>query len=130
MLDVLTAVIARAPRRCAYAEARHVATDSENLLVRNGHVDGVDSEAVDGIGVRVRVRVGGGWGFAATCEATLAGAERALARALAIAESQPAAPAGALAAVVPAVGHWACAYEIDPFDVSLDDKLAGDRRRR
>jgi TldD protein len=121
MLDVLTELIARAPERCTYAEARHVATDGEDVLVRNGHVDGVDAETVDGIGVRVRAA--GGWGFAATREATLAGAERALARALAIAESQPAAPAGPLAPVAPARGHWACAYEIDPFDVSLEDKL-------
>ena len=50
--------------------------------------------------------------------------KRALARALAIAESQPPAPAGPLAAVDPARGHWSCAHEIDPFSVSLEDKLA------
>ncbi|MGI9100636.1 MAG: TldD/PmbA family protein [Solirubrobacteraceae bacterium] len=121
MLDLLTGLMASAPKRCAYAEARHVATDSEGVLVRNGHVEQVDSDASGGIGVRVRV--GGGWGFAATREATRAGAERALARALAIAESQPVAPAGPLAPVQPARGHWSCAHERDPFDVSLQDKL-------
>jgi len=121
VLELLTALIARVPRRCTYAEARHVATDDEDVLVRNGHVEQVDSASYAGIGVRVRA--GGGWGFAATRELTLPAAERALAQALAIAESQPAAPAGALAAVAPAVGHWACAYEIDPFDVALEDKL-------
>ncbi len=121
MLDLLTEVIARAPQRCTYAEARHVATDGESVLVRNGHVEEVDCEAIDGIGVRVSV--GGGWGFAATREATLAGAEHALARAVAIAESQPSAPVGPLAPVAPARGHWSCSYEIDPFDVSLEDKL-------
>src|SRR4051812_33797702 len=93
MLDLLTDLVARAPRRCAYADARHVTTDREHVLVRDGHAERVDGEAAGGIGVRVRA--GGGWGFAATRDATLAGAERALARALAIAESQPAAPAGA-----------------------------------
>ena len=122
MLDLLTELIGRAPGRCEYAEARHVATDSEDLLVRNGHVEQVGSEAVGGIGVRVRA--GGGWGFAATRDVSLAGAEHALARALAIAESQPAAPAGPLAPVAPARGHWSCGHEIDPFDVSLEDKLA------
>jgi TldD protein len=121
MLALLTDVLSHAPARCSYAEARHVATDDEELLVRNGRVDSIDSTAADGVGVRVRA--GGGWGFAATREATRAGVEQALRRALAIAESQPAAPAGPLAAVPPARGHWSCAHERDPFDVSLEDKL-------
>ena len=122
MLDVLTEALGRAPARCTYAEARHVATDAEDLLVRNGRVEHVESTTSDGVGVRVRAR--GGWGFAASRDTTGSGVERALARALAIAESQPAAPAGPLAAVAPARGHWSCAYEQDPFDVSLQDKLA------
>ena len=121
MLDLLTEVLASAPARCSYAEARHVATDEEDLLVRNGRVEQVDSTSADGVGVRVRA--GGGWGFAATREATLAGAEHALARALAIAESQPATPATPLAPVQPARGHWSSTYDTDPFDVSLEDKL-------
>jgi TldD protein len=121
MLALLTDVLSRVPARCSYAEARHVATDEEELLVRNGRVDSVDSTAADGVGVRVRA--GGGWGFAATREATRAGVEQALVRALAIAESQPAAPAGPLAPVPAAHGHWSCAYERDPFGVSLEDKL-------
>ncbi len=121
MLDLLTELMARAPQRCSYAEARHVAGDREDVLVRNGHVEQIDSATSSGIGVRVRV--GGGWGFAATRDATLAGAERAMARALAIAESQPAGAATALAAVQPARGHWSCEHEIDPFEVSLEDKL-------
>jgi TldD protein len=121
VLTLLTEAIARVPSRCAYAEARHVATDTEGVLVRNGRVEEVDSNAVAGIGVRVRV--GGGWGFAATREETAAGIERALARALAIAESQPTAPAGPLAHVEPARGHWQCRYEVDPLAVSLGDKL-------
>jgi len=72
----------------------------------------------------VRVRATGGWGFVATRDNTRAGIERALARALAIAESQPAAAAGPLVPVEPARGHWSCAHERDPFDVSLEDKLA------
>ncbi|MEA2137817.1 MAG: TldD protein, partial [Solirubrobacteraceae bacterium] len=121
ILHLLTEAIAAAPSRCSYAEARHVATDSEDVLVRNGHVDHVDSDSVAGIGVRVRA--GGGWGFAATRELTAAAVEEALARALAIAESQPSAPAGPLAAVQPARGHWCCGYEQDPLAVSLEDKL-------
>lgn len=121
MLDLLSDVVARAPARCSYAEARHVATDEEHLLVRNGSVDSIANSSADGVGVRVGA--GGGWGFAATRDATRAGVERALARALAIADSQPAGRAVPLAATEPARGHWRCAHERDPFDVSLDEKL-------
>ena len=121
MIDLLTSVLANAPARCSYAEARHVATDEEALLVRNGDVEAIDSLAADGVGVRVRA--GGAWGFAATRIATPAGIEDALARALAIAESQPAAPAGPLVPVAAARGHWTCHAEHDPFAISLEDKL-------
>ena len=122
MLDVLTEVLGAVPARCTYAEARRVATDEEDLLVRNGRVEHVESTSADGVGVRVRAR--GGWGFAATGQTTRSGVERALARALAIADSQPSAPAGPLAAVAPALGHWSGPHDQDPFDVSLQDKLA------
>jgi TldD protein len=121
ILQLLTEAIATTPARCSYAEARHVATDREDVLVRNGRVAEVGSDSVAGIGVRVRV--GGGWGFAATREQTPVAIEQALARALAIAESQPASPAGTLAAVTPARGHWSGGHRIDPFGVSLEDKL-------
>ena len=121
MLDLLTDVLSRVPARCSYAEARHVATDEEELLVRNATVDRIASTSADGVGVRVRS--GGGWGFAATREATRAGVEHALARALAIAASQPAAPAGPRVPCPPARGHWASPLERDPFDVSHEDKL-------
>ncbi len=121
MLELLRAAVAGAPSRCSYAEARHVATDTEAVLVRNGRVEQIDSDSVSGIGVRVRA--GGGWGFAATREETAAAIERALARALTIAESQPAAPAGPLAPVEAAQGHWCCVHEQDPFEISLQDKL-------
>ncbi len=123
MLDLLTQALAQAPARCSYAEARHVATDEQDLLVRNGRIDHLDHGASDGVGVRVRCA--GRWGFAATRDVTAAGLERALARALAIAASQPPAPASARSptAIEAARGHWAAAYERDPFDVALEEKL-------
>jgi TldD protein len=121
MLDLLTDLMATAQGRCAYAEARHAAERTETIAVLTGNVDEIDSSAAEGVGVRVRI--GGGWGFAATRDVTRAGAERALARALAVAEAQPSVPAAALAPVEPARGHWASRYEIDPLAVSLEDKL-------
>ena len=121
MLDLLTDLMAVAQGRCAYAEARHIAGRSEALAVLSGHVDAIDSSASEGLGVRVRV--GGGWGFAATRDVTRVGAEAALRRALAIAEAQPAGPATPLVPVAPASGHWASPHEVDPFAVSLEEKL-------
>ncbi len=121
MLDLLTDVVAKAEGRCAYAEARHVDRRAESLAVRAGEVDEVASSASAGLGVRVRV--GGGWGFAATRDATPAGADAALARALAIAEAQPAGPGRPLAPVDPARGHWASGFEQDPFAIPLEAKL-------
>jgi TldD protein len=120
-LDLVQDLIAKAPSRCAYAEARHVDRRDEALAVRAGEVDDFAASASEGIGVRVRV--GGGWGFAATRDVSAAGAEAALARALAIAEAQPAGPPAPLAPVEPVSGRWASPHEVDPFDVSLEDKL-------
>ena len=99
MLDLLTDLMSAAEGRCAYAEARHVDSRDEAIAVLNGRIDAIDSSASEGIGVRVRV--GGGWGFAATRDVTRAGAQAALARALAVAESQPATAATPLAPVTP-----------------------------
>jgi TldD protein len=121
MLDLLTELIAGAEGRCAYAEARHVASRSEAIAVLAGQVDALDSSAQEGIGVRVHI--GGGWGFAATRDISRAGAETALARALAVAETQPSGPATPLAPVAPARGHWTSHWDLDPFEVALEDKL-------
>jgi TldD protein len=121
VLDLLTDLMAGAEGRCTYAEARHVEERREAMAVLSGRIDALDSSDSEGIGVRVRV--GGGWGFAATREVTPAGAEAALTRALAIAEAQPAGPPTPLAPVAPARGHWSSPYEVDPFSISLEEKL-------
>jgi len=122
VLDLLTDLMAAAEGRCTYADARWVATDGEDLAVVGGRIDDVAATGSEGIGVRARI--GGGWGFAATRDLTPAGAQAALARALAIAEAQPARPARPLAPVPPARGHWSSAWELDPFEIALEEKLA------
>jgi TldD protein len=121
VLDLLTELMAAAEGRCTYAEARHVDERSEEMSVLAGRIDALDSSDSQGIGVRVRV--GGGWGFAATRDVTRAGAEAALTRALAIAETQPAGPPTPLAPVEPARGRWSSPYEVDPFSIALEEKL-------
>jgi len=122
-LDLLQDLVAKAEGRCTYAEARQVHRRSEHASVLNGDVEEVAAGESEGIGVRVRI--GGRWGFAATRDISAAGAEDALARALAIAEAQPAAAEAPLASAgEPARGHWEGRCEQDPFAVSLDDRLA------
>ena len=96
---------------------------SEQLRVSGGGVDGIECSSEEGVGIRVAVP-GHGFGFAATREATKTGLELALARAVAIARALPAsAPRAPLPAVPPARGHWASACEIDPFALSLEERL-------
>ena len=111
-----------AARRAEYADARLVRTRVERLSTRNGALDQLDSDESEGIGVRVRV--GGAWGFAAARGADKAGAEAALERALAVAAAQPASAGAPLAPEPPARGEYESPAERDPFEVSLEDKLA------
>ncbi len=127
MLSLLDDLLGAVPAGCDHAEARVVERATESIGVRNDAVDWLEHDASAGLGVRVRV--GGAWGFAATAELTPAGAQEALARAIAVARAQPR-PAGdrrAWAADLtpppPAVGSWSSPCEIDPFTVPLEAKL-------
>jgi TldD protein len=91
--------------------------------VTSGHVERVDAEDDEGVGIRVAAG-GRGYGFAATSDVTKAGLERALARAAEIAAALPAAPARPpLPPIEPAVGTWSGPCEIDPFARSVDERL-------
>jgi TldD protein len=122
VLDLLRQTVDRAAGHCAYAEARHVHHRSEALEVHDELVDGVDAEENEGLGIRVLV--GGAWGFAATRDVSPAGAEAALRHALAVAAAQPAAGDRPLAPVTPVTGHWDGPCAIDPFTISLEERLA------
>ena len=88
-----------------------------------GRVEGTECTSEAGVGIRVAVP-GHGFGFAATREATKKGLELALARAVEVARSLPGtAAADPLPPVPPARGHWTSACEIDPFTLSLDERL-------
>ena len=123
MQDLLADLIDSARARAGYADARFVRSRVERLSTRNGTLDQLDSGESEGIGVRVRV--GGAWGFAAVRGTDRRDAEAALARALAIAEAQPAVPeATPLAPEPPAQGEWANPVARDPFEVPIEEKLA------
>ncbi len=122
MTAVLLDLMDSAAGRADYADARLVISRVERISTRNGAIDELDNAEEEGLGVRVRV--GGAWGFAATRGTDRLAADEALARALAVAESQPRTPTRPLTPVAPARGEWRSPSRIDPFDVPLEDKLA------
>jgi TldD protein len=121
-LELLTGAIDRAPSGCSYAEARWVETTTERLAVISGRPEEAASDRSAGVGVRVRA--GAGWGFSATRDVSPAGLDRALARALAIAETQPERPGRPLAPIAPSRGEWSGPCGEDPFGLAIEDKLA------
>lgn len=121
MLDVLEELIDSASRLAPYADARHVRTRHETVVLRNGGLASLDDHEEEGIGVRVRV--GGAWGFAAARGSSAEAGEDALRRALAVAQAQPKAPERPLAPELPATGSYSSPAQIDPFTVTLEHKL-------
>ena len=108
--------------RADYADARRVHVRSERIGVRDGQLERLD--VVEDEGVGVRVRLDGAWGFAATRGDGDDRARGALARALEVARSQQSTDGLPLAPEPPARGSYRSPFEIDPFDVPLEDKLA------
>lgn len=107
-----------------YADARVVETRHERLSVRTGHVEGIESG--ESLGIGIRTIADGAWGFAATSDLTPGGIVNtarqavALARAAATTASTPV----SLSPVGCFTDTWTGPCSIDPFAVSLDDKLA------
>jgi TldD protein len=109
--------------RCDYADARWVERSREAISVIDGAIEALEIDDEEGVGVRVRV--GGAWGFAATSTLTQTALEDALGRALAVAEAQPrvGGEPWPLAPLDAAHGSWRGPCEVDPFGVSLEEKL-------
>ena len=107
-----------------YADARFVREESESITVRNQEMEGIDRATSEGVGVRVLVD--GYWGFAATARpegaeiARTAGLAVEIARAAARLPREPV----TLTGVEPASGTWASPFQDDPFNVSLEEKVA------
>lgn len=110
-----------AATRADYADVRHVHLRKEAIAMRNGELDELDTHVETGFGVRVKL--GAAWGFAAARGTDKASAEQALRRALATAEAQPRVGRTSLARAATPTGSYTSATDIDPFTVSLDDKL-------
>ena len=107
----------------AYADARIVDKTNEFLMIKDGRVAAVNLSNDYGLGVRALVD--GSWGFASSPLVNTESADQVAARAVRIARASARVQAKPvkLAEQAPAVGHYSTDFEIDPFSVSIEDKL-------
>ena len=111
-------------RGAHYADVRIVHNRTENISVREGVVESLNFSETEGFGVRVLF--GGAWGFASSRDLSPAEVDRTTAQAIEIARAS-ALVSGEAVDLGPAVtsqGVYATPFRVDPFGVSLEDKLA------
>jgi TldD protein len=106
-----------------FADARAVELTTESISVRGGTVEGLDRS--ESLGFGVRVLAGGAWGYAASAKldrdeaARIARIAVEVARASALVQSTPV----ELAGEPPHAASWSTPFEVDPFTVSLEEKV-------
>ena len=105
-----------------YADARVVAKRNQFVATKNGRVERLADSDSEGIGVRVLVN--GAWGFACDRRLSGEGAREAALRACTFARASGGRHSRQLAPVAPASATHRTSVERDPFEVSLDEKVA------
>jgi TldD protein len=108
-----------------YADVRVSRTRNQSISTREQRVTGIADNETAGLGVRVVAR--GALGFAATAELSRAEVERAARAAVAQARANRGAllrPVEFAPAEVHRDARWRSPIEIDPFTVSVEDKVA------
>ncbi|GMT48615.1 MAG: peptidase C69 [bacterium] len=106
-----------------YCDIRIVETKNEGIQIKNGHLGGLTQEKTLGFGIRVIVN--GAWGFASSSDLTYQEIENITAQACEIAK------ASSLLMDKPVIlsedpsytDFWQTPFQINPFKVSLEDKL-------
>lgn len=125
MQEVIDAALNSAARRKAsYADIRVLERRRESLTVRDGKVETLSQVSEAGIGVRVIHK--GRWGFASSREVSASEAASIADLAVRIAEASATAGGEALrwGDAAPVQAEYSSPLERDPFEVSLDEKLA------
>ena len=116
-----TAVDAATAAGAEYADARVVLKRNQLVATKNGRVDRMSDADSQGIGVRVLVN--GAWGFACDRRLTAEGARDAALRACTFARAAAGKHSRALAPLEVSNGRHESGVGIDPFAVSLADKV-------
>jgi len=111
-------------RGAQYADTRVVRNRTESISVKDGIVEELNSSETEGFGVRVLVN--GTWGFASSRNLTGDEADLVTAQALEIARASGLVSGEKvnLGAPVTSQGTYQTPFQIDPFSVPLEEKLA------
>jgi len=120
---LLAAINAAQMAGASYADVRIQRQQQNFIFTREAQIQNVVD--TDAIGCGVRALVDGCWGFAATQTLTADGVTRAAREAVAIAQANRVARDRPVE-LAPARAHpdvsWRSDYQVDPWDVSLDEK--------
>jgi TldD protein len=110
-------------RGASYADVRFVRRDEENALVKNGRLESADR--ADSFGFGVRAIADGAWGFAASQVVTADEADRVAALAVEIAKASALTKMkdAVLAPVEPHTDRYTTPVKVDPFAMSVDDRV-------
>ena len=125
---IATALATARQRGAQYADVRLVSNREQRITVRNGVVETMTAD--ESVGLGIRALYDGAWGFASTRELTTIAADQAAGQAVQIARASARQNGPGLTAAqllgppVTSRGSYATPISIDPFTVSLDDKLA------
>jgi len=125
MKELLMRAVDLARRRGAhYADVRIVHNLTETISVRNGVADRLTRAETIGFGVRVLAD--GAWGFASSRDLTAEGVDRAADLAFQIAKASALVKTGPvdLGSPVASQGVYTTPFEIDPFTIPVEEKLA------
>ena len=125
MDDLITeALDAAVATGATYADVRGVELSSEALTIKGGRVEALDRSSSLGFGVRVLVD--GAWGFAASSRLADDETRRVAVAATEVGRASATAISGPVE-LVPEPAHvdsWSTPIEVDPFAVSIEDKVA------
>ena len=125
---IATALDTARQRGAQYADVRLVSNREQRITVRNGVVETMTAD--ESVGLGIRALYDGAWGFASTRDLTAAAADHAAGQAVQIARASARQNGPGLTATqllgppVTSRGSYSTPISIDPFTVSLDDKLA------
>jgi len=120
----MLALDAARQRGARYADIRILRIRDEQLRTKNGKVAAVDRTEDMGFGIRVIAE--GAWGFSSSQIVTREEIQRVAAEAVAIARASAKVRRRPveIAAEPPHVDTWRTPFEIDPFTVPLEEKIA------
>src|SRR5881394_4679710 len=106
-----------------YADIRILDRQEQVVSVKNGNVDGIGDQRSQGFGVRVLI--GNSWGFASSAYLDKVEIERVTRLAADIARASAQVPGEAvdLGPAVKSTGTYTTPFKLDPFAISLEQKL-------